>query len=123
MVNAVFAWVISNLFIGFPASVLSVFIQIPLAIWIGFYTYKKKGNILLPSIIVLIIMYGTAVLASYFPAIQIDLVQMFGGEGAQSMMGLSSVSMAFLVWMVVLMVYVYMSSVLAVWLFVHRRAF
>src|SRR5699024_6808872 len=36
MINAVFAWVISNLFITFPASVIPVFIQIPLAIWIGF---------------------------------------------------------------------------------------
>src|SRR5699024_3815534 len=35
MVNAVFAWVIANLFITYPASVLPVFIQIPLAIWIG----------------------------------------------------------------------------------------
>src|SRR5699024_9918644 len=32
MVNAVFAWVIANLFISFPASVLPVFIQIPLAV-------------------------------------------------------------------------------------------
>src|SRR5699024_6507419 len=30
MINAVFAWVISNLFITFPASVIPVFIQIPL---------------------------------------------------------------------------------------------
>lgn len=123
MVNAVFAWVISNLFIGFPASVLSVFIQIPLAIWIGFYTYKKKGNILLPSVIVLIIMYGTAVLASYFPVFQIDLVQVFGGEGAQSAMGLSSISMAFLVWIIVLMVYVYIASVLPVWQLLQPRDF
>src|SRR5699024_9067037 len=36
MVNAVFAWVISNLFISYPASVVSIFIQIPLAIWIGY---------------------------------------------------------------------------------------
>src|SRR5699024_8748275 len=32
MVNAVFAWVISNLFITYPSSVLPVFIQIPLAV-------------------------------------------------------------------------------------------
>lgn len=42
MVNAVFAWVISNLFIKFPASVIPVFIEIPLAIWIGYAVYRKK---------------------------------------------------------------------------------
>src|SRR5690625_7473499 len=57
MVNAVFAWLISNLFIGFPASVLSVFIHIPLSIWSGFYTYKKRGNILLRIILVILTSY------------------------------------------------------------------
>src|SRR5699024_5160447 len=104
MINAVFAWVISNLFISFPASVLSVFIQIPLAVWIGYYTYRKQGNMLIPSIIVLAVMYGTAVLASYLPVLQIDLVRYFGGGEATGWLGLSSTSMAFLVWIIVLMV-------------------
>ena len=122
MINAVFAWVISNLFISFPASVLSVFIQIPLAIWIGYYTYKRNGNILLPSILVIVIMYGTAILASYVPALQIDLVSWFGG--AESVvMGLSGTSMAFLVWIIVLMVYVYIASVLPVWKLLQPRDF
>ncbi len=123
MINAVFAWVISNLFISFPASVLSIFIQIPLAIWIGYYTYKRQGNIIIPSILVLIVMYGTAVLASYVPALQIDLVNMFGGEDHTVMMGLNGVSMAFLVWIIILMVYVYIASVLPVWKLLQPRDF
>lgn len=123
MINAVFAWVISNLFISFPASVLSVFIQIPLAVWIGYYTYKRQGNILIPSIFVLFVMYGTAVLASYIPALQIDLVQMFGGENQTGFMGLSGQSMAFLVWIIILMVYVYIASVLPVWKLLQPRDF
>src|SRR5690625_3987957 len=62
MDNAVFAWVIADSFISFPASVLSIFIQIPLAVWIGFKVHRGGGNIILPSAVVLIIMYGTAVL-------------------------------------------------------------
>ena len=123
MVNAVFAWIISNLFISFPASVLSIFIQIPLAVWIGYYTYKKKRNILIPSIIVLTVMYGTAVVASYIPVLQIDLVQYFGGEQSTVLFGLSSSSMAFLVWIIVLMVYVYIASVLPVWKLLQPRDF
>src|SRR5690606_12071293 len=108
---------------SFPASVLSIFIQIPLAVWIGYYTYKRKGNIVLPSVIVLIVMYGTAVLASYVPALQVDLVSMFGGEDHIVMMGLNGVSMAFLVWIIILMVYVYIASVLPVWKLLQPRDF
>lgn len=123
MVNAVFAWVISNLFISFPASVLSVFIQIPLAVWIGYYAYRRGGNMLVPSIIVLAIMYFTAVLATYVPALQIDLVRYFGGEESIVLFGLNGVSMAFLTWIIILMVYVYIASVLPVWKLLQPRDF
>lgn len=82
MVNAVFAWVIANLFINNPASILPVFIQIPLAIWIGYHVYKRSGSMLLPSLAALAVMYGTAILTSYVPALQIDVVSYLGGEGA-----------------------------------------
>jgi len=121
MVNAVFAWVIANLFISFPASVLSVFIQIPLAIWIGYSVYKKKGNMLIPSVIALAVMYLAAIVASYVPVLQIDLVKYFGGEGTSSAFGLSATSMAFFVWIVVLMAYVYIASTLPVWKLLQPR--
>ncbi|MFH5884497.1 carbon starvation protein A [Halalkalibaculum sp. DA3122] len=123
MINAVFAWVIANLFISFPASVLSVFIQIPLAVWIGFYTYKKSGSMLWPTVVVLAVMYGTAVLASYVPVLQIDLIRYFGGAEAATWFGLSGTSMAFLVWIIVLMAYVYIASVLPVWTLLQPRDF
>ncbi|HKL15447.1 MAG TPA: carbon starvation CstA family protein, partial [Balneolaceae bacterium] len=80
MVNAVFAWVISSLFINFPATVLSIFIQIPLAVWIGFRAYNKTGGMVIPAVIVLVVMYATAIIASYVPFLQIDLLTWFGGE-------------------------------------------
>jgi carbon starvation protein len=121
MVNAVFAWVIANLFVKFPASVLSVFLQIPLAIWIGYAVYKKKKGMLVPSLIALAVMYGAAILASRVPALQIDFVRYFGGADSTVMFGLSGVSMAFLVWIVVLMVYVYIASTLPVWKLLQPR--
>jgi carbon starvation protein len=123
MINAVFAWVIANLFISFPASVLSIFIQIPLAVRIGFYTYKKSGSMLWPTVIVLAVMYGTAVWASYVPALQVDLVRYAGGAEAATWLGLSGTSMAFLVWIIVLMAYVYIASVLPVWTLLQPRDF
>src|SRR5699024_8262020 len=62
MVNAVFAWVVSNLFITFPAGVIPVFIQIHLAIWIGFGVYKGREKMLVPSLFALGIMYVTAIM-------------------------------------------------------------
>ncbi|MDR9417648.1 carbon starvation protein A [Gracilimonas sp.] len=121
MVNAVFAWVISNLFINFPATVLSIFIQIPLAIWIGIRAYRKSGNMVVPSVIVLFLMYFTAIIASYVPVLQIDLVQYFGGAENILLFGLSGIEMAFFVWIAVLMIYVYFASTLPVWKLLQPR--
>lgn len=121
MVNAVFAWVISNLFINFPATVLSIFIQIPLAIWIGIRAYRKSGNMVVPSIIVLFVMYFTAIIASYVPVLQIDLVQYFGGAENIVLFGLTGIEMAFFVWIAVLMIYVYFASTLPVWKLLQPR--
>ena len=123
MINAVFAWVISNLFINFPASVLSIFVQIPLAVWIGYYVYKWKGNILIPSLIVLFVMYFAAIIASYVPVLQIDFVRYFGGEANLVLFGLTGVEMAFLSWIIILMVYVYIASTLPVWTLLQPRDF
>lgn len=121
MINAVFAWVISNLFISYPASVLSIFIQIPLAVLIGYYALRRSKSLLLPSILALVVMYGTAVLASNFPALQIDLVSYFGGEGSTAAFGLDAVSLSFLVWIIILMIYVYIASILPVWKLLQPR--
>lgn len=121
MVNAVFAWVISNLFINFPATVLSIFIQIPLAVWIGVRAYRKSGNMVIPSILVLFVMYFTAIIASYVPVLQIDLVQYFGGAEADVIFGLTGIEMAFFIWIMVLMVYVYFASTLPVWKLLQPR--
>ncbi|GEL77121.1 carbon starvation CstA family protein [Tenuibacillus multivorans] len=121
MVNAVFAWVIANLFINNPGSVLPVFIQIPLAIWIGYHVYKRSGSMLLPSIAALIVMYGTAVLTSYITPLQINVVEYLGGEGTTSLFGASATEMAFLIWIIILMVYVYIASTLPVWKLLQPR--
>ena len=123
MVNAVFAWVIANLFISYPASVLPVFIQIPLAIWIGYAVYKKNKKMLIPSLFALAVMYLAAVLASKIGFLQIDLVQYMGGEDGAGLFGLGSVSTAFFIWIIILMIYVYVASTLPVWKLLQPRDF
>ncbi|UFJ40246.1 carbon starvation protein A [Brevibacillus humidisoli] len=122
MVNAVFAWVIANLFISFPASVLPIFIEIPLAIWIGYRVYRSGGSLLLPSVIALVVMWGTAVVASYVPALQINFVDYLGGaEAANVFMGLNATETTFLIWIVVLFVYCFFASSLPVWTLLQPR--
>ena len=123
MVNAVFAWVIANLFISFPASVLPVFIQIPMAVWIGYAVYRRKTKMLVPSLLALGVMYLTAILASQVDVLQIDIVQYFGGEGAEGLFGLGAVNSAFLIWIIILMIYVYIASTVPVWKLLQPRDF
>ncbi|CAM4345039.1 carbon starvation CstA family protein [Lacicoccus alkaliphilus] len=123
MVNAVFAWVIANLFITYPASVLPVFIQIPLAIWIGYAAYKRNIKMLIPSLIALAVMYATAVLTAEVTWLQIDLVSYMGGEGGEGLFGLGAVSTAFMIWIGILLVYVYIASTLPVWKLLQPRDF
>ncbi|HSP22587.1 MAG TPA: carbon starvation protein A [Planococcus sp. (in: firmicutes)] len=123
MVNAVFAWVIANLFISFPASVLPVFIQIPLALWIGHAVYKKNKKMLVPSLIALAVMYFTAVISSQVGFLQIDLVSYMGGEEGAGLFGLGAISTAFFIWIIVLMIYVYIASTLPVWKLLQPRDF
>lgn len=121
MVNAVFAWVIAKLFISFPSSVLSVFIQIPLALWIGRVVYKKQGGMLFPSLAALGTMYLSAIVASRVPFLQIDLPRYFGGEDNIVAFGLDGVAFSFFVWIIILMVYVYIASTLPVWKLLQPR--
>src|SRR5690625_1087688 len=123
MVNAVFAWVIANLFIFYPASVFPVFIQIPLAIWIGFAVYKRKAKMLVPSLIALAVMYLAAILAAEYQFLQIDLVQYMGGENGTGLFGLGAVGTAFMIWIIILMIYVYFASTLPVWMLLQPRDF
>ncbi|RHW33833.1 carbon starvation CstA family protein [Oceanobacillus profundus] len=123
MVNAVFAWVIANLFITYPSSVFPVFIQIPLAIWIGYAVYKRNAKMLVPSLIALAIMYLAAILSADIAFLQIDLVAYMGGEDGTGLFGLSTVSTAFLIWIVILMIYVYIASTLPVWKLLQPRDF
>ncbi|MFP4129742.1 MAG: carbon starvation protein A [Halorhodospira sp.] len=122
MVNAVFAWVIANLFINNPAAVLPVVLQVPVAIWIGTTVLRRGGRLLVPSLIALVLMYGTAILTSNLEWLQIDLVRWLGGEGATTpILGLEATPASFLIWILVLLGYVYIASTLPVWQLLQPR--
>ncbi len=108
MVNAVFAVVITGLFLNFPGSVLPWLIQIPLAVAIGFMVYRGKAGIVLPSLVSLVILYFFIYLGVYFP---IELPQtLFGLDRA-------------VVWILLLFLYAAIASVLPVWTLLQPRDF
>ncbi|MDH5581784.1 MAG: hypothetical protein OEY33_07740, partial [Bdellovibrionales bacterium] len=100
LVIAVFTLVIANLFIQFPSSVLPVNSEIILALVMGFFWNRKgSSSLTIPSIIAFIILLFMIYLGSLYP---LSLKPIFG----------SSELMA---WIIILMVYSFIASVLPVW--------
>ena len=116
VVLAIFGLVIAIIFALYPESVLSVWIEIPLAVGIGLWIYRKGGNILIPSIIALGIMYiGMAVGAYLLP---INISAWFGIP----LLG-HTFANAVVIWTLVLFVYCFIASVLPVWTLLQPRDF
>lgn len=106
LVGAVFAFAIAGLFTKFPASILPVNVEIPVAIGIGWWGYKKKRSLMIPSIAALLLLYamvfGTA--SGHLPV---------PAEGTL----LRSKDF----WLVALMVYAFVASSLPVWFLLQPR--
>ena len=116
IVLAIFGLVIALIFSYYPESVLSVWIEIPLAIAIGVWIYRRGGNILIPSIIALGVMYiGMGVGAYILP---IDLSTWLG----MPLLGETFLNVVVL-WTLVLFVYCFIASVLPVWTLLQPRDF
>ena len=116
VVLAIFGLVIAIIFALYPESVLSVWIEIPLAVGIGLWIYRRGGNILIPSIIALGIMYiGMGVGAYLLP---IDFSAWFGIP----LLGPTFANVV-VIWTLILFVYCFIASVLPVWTLLQPRDF
>ncbi len=96
IVLAVFAMIVSSLFILYPESVIPVWAQIPVAVWLGRQIRKGKND-LLYSILALLILYALVILGVRFP-ISLPWDQ----------------QISVVVWCVVLFIYVFFASTLPV---------
>ncbi len=106
VVIAVFAYIIATLFSQFPTTVLPVNIQIIIAVTIGLVIYRTKFGILIPSIIALLVLYAFIYLGTHLP---LSLPAFAGGQVES--------------WVVLLVVYAFIASVLPVWLLLQPRDF
>ncbi len=66
IVLAVFALIVGTLFNMYPESVIPVWLQIPIAIWLG-YELRKGKNQFIYSAIALLLMYGSILLGVLIP--------------------------------------------------------
>lgn len=121
-VIAVFALVIAVLFDKYPEVVIPINAEILLALLIGWWGYKMRKNILIPSIVALIIMYGLIPVGVAYP---ISLAPWFGWTGleqAAMALGLPQwLGSPIMLWISFLLVYSFVASVLPVWTLLQPR--
>ena len=118
IVLAIFGLVIASIFALYPESVLSVWIEIPIAVAIGFWVYKKNGSLLLPSLGALGLLYLAIYLGAYHFPITLDpIASWVVGEGdAAKDFGSPVVQ-----WTLILLGYCFIASVLPVWTLLQPR--
>ncbi|UCF99016.1 MAG: carbon starvation protein A, partial [Spirochaetaceae bacterium] len=101
LVTAVFVHLIATLAVAYPGAILSVWIEIPLAIVIGLLIRKKwKVNLYVVTAIALAIMYGMIYVGYHVP-----------------------IQLSYWTWVVILLVYIFVATRLPVWVLVQPRDF
>ncbi|MFB0551708.1 MAG: carbon starvation protein A [Phycisphaerae bacterium] len=98
IVIAVFGVVIATVFTRFPSAVVPVWLQIPIAVALGFAVYKKTANVALATTIAVIGMYLCIAIGSLLP---VELGTVFGIPPT----GL---------WVIILLIYAWVASTLPV---------
>ena len=105
IVIAIFGVVIAGVFALFPQSVAPVWLQLPIAVWLGRAIYRKGRSPLLFGLIATAMMYGTIALGANMPVV------------LPSVAGLSPTA----IWVVLLLVYAYVASTLPVTVLLQPR--
>ena len=67
IVIAIFGLVIAVVFTMYPQSVIPVWLEIPIAIWLGYMVYKKGKSVMGLSILAVVVMYATFIIGYYVP--------------------------------------------------------
>jgi carbon starvation protein len=106
IVLAIFGLVIGAVFKQYPASIFPCTIQIPIAVIIGLYLHRKGVNLTIPSLLALAVMYLSVI---------------YGDRGFLDVINQWMASWSIMTWVIVLLVYSYIASVLPVWTLLQPR--
>lgn len=107
LVIAVFSMAIAGLFVKQPSSVLPVNVSILVAIAVGWLLYRKGTPPLIPSLVSLVILYGFVWVGTEVP---VDLTRLS-----------LSTAQATQTWIILLILYSAVASLLPVWLLLQPR--
>lgn len=107
IVIAIFGMVIAIIFDMFPASVAPVWLQIPIAMTLGFLIYRRGASFGLWSLVAVALMYATIVLGAVVP-LQMPTIAGIPATG---------------IWTAILLVYAFVASVLPVTVLLQPRDF
>jgi carbon starvation protein len=97
IVIAIFGLVIAFLFASYKEAVFPVWMEIPIAVALGWGIYKKKAKVVVASIVAVAAMYATVVVGHFLP-LSLPVAQ---GQAAG-------------VWTIILLLYAYIASTLPV---------
>ncbi|MBR5711000.1 MAG: carbon starvation protein A [Thermoguttaceae bacterium] len=106
LVVAVFCTITAGVFINTPQSVICVWGSLPLAMIIGYINYKLKGNIVIPALVGVVILYFLIWLGIKYP---VSLPASWGDPQK--------------IWTYFLLAYCFFASTLPVWLLLQPRDF
>lgn len=109
IVLAIFGLVIAQIFNLYPQSVFSVWLAMPLAMFVGTWTYRLGRPLLGPSLISLVALYLAVYLGVYYLPIEISASEH------------ESYLNPVVIWTLLLLVYCYVASTLPVWLLLQPR--
>jgi carbon starvation protein len=109
LVNAVFAVVIATLFVANPEAVLPILFQIPLAIGIGQYIYRKRSAALVPSLIGVVLLYLSILVGQAVP-ISLEFLAADSGFFTERN-----------IWVILLFAYTFVASRIPVWVLLQPR--
>jgi carbon starvation protein len=107
IVIAIFGLVIAVIFAMYPATVLPVWLEVPIAITLGYLIYKKGASIMTWSIVAIVVMYITVFIGAYVP-IKMPAIAGIPPTG---------------VWTIILLIYAFIASTLPVTTLLQPRDF
>ena len=107
IVIAIFGLVIAVVFTMYPQSVIPVWLEIPIAVYLGYLVYKKGKSVMGLSIIAVLVMYATFIIGYYVPF------------KMPAILGIPPTG----VWTIILLTYAFIASVLPVTTLLQPRDF
>ena len=105
IVIAVFGLVVAIIFSIFPTAVMPVWLQIPIAVGMGWLIYRRSGNVTLSTAVAVALMYFTVYLGSRVP---LDMPELFNMPATG-------------VWIILLLIYAFIASTLPVTVLLQPR--